>query len=58
MKKNYIAPLSSSYSVMSEGMMAMSIKVDSSSDEKITDNSQFLSNKNQGGPWANMNNED
>ena len=36
----------------------MSIKVDSSSDEKITDNSQFLSNKNQGGPWANMNNED
>lgn len=58
MKKNYIAPLSSSYSVMSEGMMAMSIKVDSSSDEKITNNNQFLSNKNQGGPWANMNNED
>lgn len=36
----------------------MSIKVDSSSDEKITNNNQFLSNKNQGGPWANMNNED
>ena len=58
MKKNYIAPSAVTYSVWAEGMMAMSLKVDSSSDEKITNNNQFLSNKNQGGPWANMNNED
>lgn len=57
MKKNYIAPSAITYSVYAEGMMAMSIKVDSS-DEQITNNNQFLSNKKQGGPWANMNNED
>lgn len=56
MKKNYIAPMAQAFSVLAEGMMAMSIKVNDSSDETITDNNQFLSNKNLGGPWGNMNN--
>ena len=58
MKKIYNAPMSAIYSMHTEGMIAESLRVTSSdADCKITNNNQFLSNKNQGGPWANMNND-
>lgn len=58
MKKIYNAPISVVYNMSTEGMIAESLKVTySEADGQITNNNQFLSNKNQGGPWANMNND-
>ena len=54
MKKTYIVPTASVYRFVTEGMMAQSLGVSSDADEQITNTDQFLSNKRQTGPWANM----
>ena len=54
MKKTYIAPTAAVYRFVTEGMMAQSLGVSSDADEQITNTDQFLSNKRQTGPWANM----
>ncbi len=45
MKKTYLAPSAVAINMIAEGMMAASRTVQSTSEEKITDENQILSNQ-------------
>lgn len=64
MKKTYIIPQALIVDIMSEGMMAASLSIGSTdsegSTEKITDDSQWLSNRNgwSSNNWSETGDED